>query len=336
MLGLKFSEFLRRTNHSRNVASNMKKTLSLLIICLNISSLFAQDIDELNTNKKVARFLKKEINKEYSFKFVFDKEKEDDEEDFNDFIKIIDIDNNGMNDLIVNGYSPLIIVLNYGENNYKEIDFKRNLFSDYEPELDTIVKIKNETIFVFETKVSEFDETVYHNTKIKKDQEVLSYDFKTKESKWVIKDEKYKVDSLTIKFGELVSYKYHKPNNQSKIKEINFSTTRCFGSCPVFEIKLDSDSLLEYNGIMFTNFKGKTTKKLELKEFNSLIGLVEYADIKKLDDSYSVNWTDDQTVKLKVVFENGDTKEIQDYGLMGTINLQAIYNKLFEISQNIE
>ncbi|WP_167342074.1 hypothetical protein [Nonlabens sp. SY33080] len=39
---------------------------------------------------------------------------------------------------------------------------------------------------------------------------------------------------------------------------------------------------------------------------------------------------------LKVTYENGEVKEIQDYGLQGTINLNAIYKKMFEINKNVK
>lgn len=298
--------------------------------------MFGQNIDELDSNKKVAKFLEKEINKEYTFKEVFDKEVEADEEDFEYFVKKIDLDNNGFTDLVVNAYVPLIIVLNNGDKDYKELNFRNTrFFSDNEPELDSIAEIENEKVLIFETEIQEFDDTEYPNIKIKENQEALSYNNETKESEWIIRDMKFKVDSLTVKYGELVEYK-NKKSKFDKIKELHFSTTGCFGTCPIFEIKLTTDRNLEYNGKKFTNYSGFKKFKLNQTDYDNLIGLVEYSELKKLKGFYSVNWTDDQTGTLKVIYENGNVKEIQDYGLQGTTNLKAIYKKLFEINKNVK
>ncbi|REG86030.1 DUF6438 domain-containing protein [Winogradskyella sediminis] len=314
----------------------MKNTIVIGILLLNLNFMFGQTIDELNSNKKVAKFLEKEINKKYTFKEVFDKEVEADDEDFEYFVKKTDLDNNGFTDLVVNAYVPLIIVLNNGDKDFKELNFRNTkFFSDNEPELDSIAEIGNEKVLIFETEIQEFDDEEYPNIKIKKNQEALSYNSKTKESEWTIRDVKYKVDSLTVKFGELVEYKNIKPK-VNRIKELYFSTTGCFGSCPIFDIKLDSERNLEYNGKKFTNHSGLKSFRLNQTDYDNVIGLIEYAELKKLKSFYSVNWTDDQTGILKVIYENGEVKEIQDYGLQGTINLKAIYKKLFEINKNVK
>ena len=301
----------------------MKNSIAIVILLLNISFLFGQTIDELNSNRKVAKFLKKNISKKYTFKEVFDKEVQEDEEDFKYFVKKIDLDNNGFTDLVVNAYVPLIIVLNNGDKDYKELNYKNtDLFSNIQPELDSIAEIGDEKVLIFKTDIQEFDDTEYLDTIIKKS-EVRNENFE------------YKIDSLTVKFGELVEYQNSKPK-LDKIKEVYFSTTRCFGSCPVFEIKLSSDGTLNYNGIRFTNHSGLKTFKLNQTDYKNLTGLIEYAQLKKLKNSYSVDWTDYQTGILKVTYENGEVKEIQDYGLQGTINLKAIYKKMFEINKNVK
>jgi hypothetical protein len=314
----------------------MKKTLPLIIFLLNITVVFTQNIDKINTFKKTSKFLKRNINKEYTFKEVFDSEKEADEEDFIDLVKKIDIDNNGYTDLIVNAYLPIIIILNNGNENYRELNFKNsNPFRNNAPKLDSITEIGNDKVLIFETEIHEYDETEYPNIKIKRKQKALSYNNKTKKHEWVIRDVKFKIDSLLVKYGELVTYKKNIPK-VNKIKELYFSTSGCYGTCPIFEIKLTNNRNLEYNGKGFTKHIGKKLLTLDKPDFENLIGLLEYSELKKHKNLYSVNWTDDQTGKLKVIFENGEVKEIEDYGLLGSINLKAIYKKLFEINENIK
>jgi len=64
------------------------------------------------------------------------------------------------------------------------------------------------------------------------------------------------------------------------------------------------------------------------------VNLLNYIDFETLQDNYAVNWTDDQTAKLKVTYDNGKVKSIRDYGLLGTYGLDRVYQLLFELREN--
>lgn len=299
---------------------------------MNLNLMFGQNIEDLTTNKKVATFLENKINKKYTFKEVFDNEVEADEEDFEFFVKKIDLDGNGYLDLVVNAYVPLIIVLNKGNGNYNELLFENSYLQG---ELDSIAEIGEERVLIFETKIQEDDSTEYQYIKVKKNQETLSYNGNTKKYEKKIRDVKFKVDSLTVKFGQLVKYKQNYAEKDS-IKEFHFSTTGCYGNCPVFEMKLTSDRDLEFNGKRYTHYTGFKKFKLNQTDYNNLIGLIEYADLRKINDFNSMVIIDSQNISLKVVYLKGDIKEIKDNGLQGPLDLKAIYNKVFEIVDNIK
>ena len=57
-------------------------------------------------------------------------------------------------------------------------------------------------------------------------------------------------------------------------------------------------------------------------------------NIKDLESSYTVSWTDDQTAKLKISFADGSMKYIQDYGMQGTRGLKILYQKLLALRFN--
>jgi hypothetical protein len=61
---------------------------------------------------------------------------------------------------------------------------------------------------------------------------------------------------------------------------------------------------------------------------------LEQGDFETLQDNYAVNWTDDQTAKLKITYDNGKVKSIRDYGLLGTYGLDRVYQLLFELREN--
>ena len=126
------------------------------------------------------------------------------------------------------------------------------------------------------------------------------------------------------------------PKNTNKIKEIHFEATSCYGSCPAFELKLTSTGIFDYFGKKNTNYKGRKKGKLAFKEVEELFGLIEYVNVKDLKNHYYINATDNPSGILKVFFENGDVKEIYDYGRSGTYNLEVIYDKLMKISDNIK
>jgi hypothetical protein len=54
-------------------------------------------------------------------------------------------------------------------------------------------------------------------------------------------------------------------------------------------------------------------------------------NLKSLQDNYRVPWTDDQTSWLKIKFNDGSVKEIQDYGLRGSFGLRLLYNIFFDL-----
>ncbi|MGB6084194.1 DUF6438 domain-containing protein [Moheibacter sp.] len=280
------------------------KYLLLILFCFSFSIAFSQIIEDLKTNKQTAQFLSKYIDKKYTFKYVFNKEKEVDNEDFNEYVKKNDLDNNGFIDLVVDGYSSLILVLNNGNNNFKELKLNKILQYDFEPILDKIYKYQDDVVLV-----------------------VKSEDYL---------NDTFKLDSLTFKYGQLVSYKRNKPKNLNQINQIKFSTNGCFGNCPIFEITIKSDYSFEYIGIKYTQVKGKKIGKISSTYYNELVGLLYYSDIMNLKDFYSVNWTDDQTGTLAIQFENEEIKQISDYGLRGNIDLKAIYNKLNDILNHIQ
>jgi len=65
-----------------------------------------------------------------------------------------------------------------------------------------------------------------------------------------------------------------------------------------------------------------------------LTELINYIDFANLEKDYAVNWTDDQSCTLKIVYDGNKIKEIRDYGLIGTFGLKKLYEQLFELRFN--
>ena len=312
----------------------MRIVIVLILTLLSCSTeISSQVIESLSSNKQVSRFLTKYISNDYTFKEVFDRERELDEDDFNEYVMKCDLDQNGFTDLIVDGYSNFIFVLNYGNKNFKEVKFEDNLRLDLTPQLDTIIKNQSQPIIVFKTEITEFERDQYLDMIVKKNKKVFEKDDKTGELKWISKEVEYKIDSLIIKHAKFLTYR-EITLDKPLISEIYFETSGCLGNCPIFQLKIDSSGTVNFNGIKHTRTAGTKVFKLEINQFIMISDLIHYSDLLRLEDSYTVNWTDDQTSKLKVVFRDGRSKEITDYGLQGTINLKSIYQELQKIANN--
>ena len=296
----------------------MIKTIIAILILVLISSCSSQEksILALSTNKEVARFLKKNVEKRYTFKEVFNREKELDLEDFQDFVKKVDLNNDGAIDLFVDSfYGDPIIVLAKPDGLYKEITIDLNSNTsdsqDQYTRIDSIITINKETVFF--TSLMEFN-------------------FNSKES---FTDTLIKTDTLIIKFDELLSYE-NTSNNFKKIEKIIFETDNCYGLCPVFKLEIQKDGNISYTGIEHTEFLGKLNSTIDSQELIELFGIIEYSLIYKLENDYSINWTHHQAGNLKINYLDGSIKEIRDYGLQGTRELRLIYDRLFEINNNIK
>ena len=141
---------------------------------------------------------------------------------------------------------------------------------------------------------------------------------------------------LTYKFGDFVE-----KNNQPakhKIEQINFRTTPCYGSCPVFNLLINPDRTSEwetpYDVINKEQFSGNYHTTISQEKFDELINLLNYIDFTSLKDNYAVNWTDDQTSYLNITYDGGKVKTIKDYGLIGTFGLNRVYKLLFDLREN--
>lgn len=217
----------------------------------------------------------------------------------------VDFDNNGLSDLLIygmkGGKSYLLAVIDEG----KEFTF-HSLNRGFDDIYFPVVKTIDKQVFLF------------HNKRC---------DFCFNDEKKVIS-----TDTLIYKFGNFIENNFNPLSY--KIEKIEYSTTMCFGTCPVFELEINSDRTAKYNAIQYNDKTGKFKTRIDTANFNSIFSLLNYIDFPNLKDKYSVNWTDDQSCTLTITYDNGKRKKITDYGLIGSYGLGIIYNKLFALRKN--
>jgi hypothetical protein len=147
------------------------------------------------------------------------------------------------------------------------------------------------------------------------------------------------IDTLIFNWGDFVEYHHHP--RQYKIRSIEFETTPCFGSCPVFKLTINTGQKAylqtsQYNDIFGGKLKDgmRYVGSIDDDNWQMITGLLNYIDFVSLKSKYEVSWTDDQSCTLTVTYNNGHTKTIDDYGLIGTHGLARLYRLLFNLRSN--
>lgn len=149
---------------------------------------------------------------------------------------------------------------------------------------------------------------------------------------------------------------YNTQPEKHSIKSISYKTEPCYGTCPIFELELNKNDTSKFTAVIF-NFIDDNDRKAEntaLKNFNkgikegvfesqiktsdfiALEELLNYINFSKLKDYYSISATDNAGSTLTILYDNGKTKEIGDYGLVGTYGLKNLYRILFDLRFNQE
>ncbi|MFL5765427.1 MAG: DUF6438 domain-containing protein [Bacteroidia bacterium] len=218
-----------------------------------------------------------------------------------------DFDGNGYTDLLVIGKyydHAVLVILDSGENRFYENFITRSSFQG-----------------------STFPVVDSRNGKAV----ILNYlpDYYMEENKM---KNKIKADTLVFEFGDFVEY--HAAPAQHHIEKIEYSTGYCYGTCPVFSFKIDSDRRAKFTAEHYNEPDGEYSGNVDSVHYRELTGLLNYIDFPKLDSSYAVNWTDDQDCTLLVTYDGGKVKKIEDYGLLGTFGLERAYDMLFDLRKN--
>lgn len=324
------------------------KIIKILLILLIFSSCknkteyiktktILSEIDNLKSKSEIEKFIQKSDTnyRKYELKNLQDFDRSFGNDSINKILanklnvktnyEKVDFDNNGYTDLLAIGdnhtcygegekscsFSP-IVLMNFGKNKTKIF----NIDLEWGKAIVPKVEFVNAQPFL----------VIYQNKLIDWQKKTYS------ESKTI----------LTFKFGDFIEYNENPKTN--KITKIEFNTSGCFGTCPVYKLTLNRDSLSIFNAqyynfnknreVTFGKEEGVFTTTINKKEFDKLEEILNYCDFENLNKEYSVMHTDDQTGDLKITFNNGKVKTVSDYGMIGTNGLKILYEKLAELRFN--
>ena len=116
----------------------------------------------------------------------------------------------------------------------------------------------------------------------------------------------------------------------------------CFGTCPVYQLKIYEDGKVEYEGKEFVRVRGKANGQITKDALQTLIREFEKIDYVKLDDSYEIGtkncpeeWTDHPLAITSLNWQ-GKEKKIRHYhgcrGVAVLDQLTALENKIDEVA----
>jgi hypothetical protein len=113
-------------------------------------------------------------------------------------------------------------------------------------------------------------------------------------------------------------------DNTNQIKErseLSLSMIRngCYGRCPIYDLSIQSDGKVLFEGRFWTEIKGKATDKITEEQFEQLISEIEKANFFSLKNNYNYDSnncptiaTDFPSVKLHIKLD-GKEKTINHY-----------------------
>lgn len=281
---------------------NTKKMRLLLFVSLLLTSgvsASASEIDELRTEKEVVRFIEKRVDSSYWYGTrLFNRPENEDSTRLSGRFFKWDIDGDGRTDLIVN-YHEVLVVMDRGNGRY-----------------------------IADRLINEYD---YF-----KPVSLDALDSSGGVRKLAIRLDWYggiARDTLVYENGGFTEYNGH-ATGELRFDSIQIRTTRCFGTCPVFTIGINSAGQARYIAEVYNKKKGIFFATLSRAELNSLFTQLRGIGIDRLRRFYTAGMTDQQSILLDIWY-NGKGKHIYDYGQHSPTELKALYGFFFRLRETI-
>lgn len=100
---------------------------------------------------------------------------------------------------------------------------------------------------------------------------------------------------------------------QAEISSVTLRRGACFGTCPIYQVRLDSDGTVTWEGERFVERLGRYSGQIDAADFSRLAGFIRRANFFEWEPEYAGNVTDlpdyDLTVaagsQVKTVRQNG-------------------------------
>ncbi len=141
-----------------------------------------------------------------------------------------------------------------------------------------------------------------------------------------------RADTLIYRFGDFIELNRHPAAHH--IEKLEYETSPCFGTCPVFNIKINKRRMATYTPIMYDDSHHSSQARIDSASYTELVNLLNYIDFEKLDSDYRVQVTDQPGCTLTIRYDDGKVKRIHDYPMQGTKGLMRVYDMFFRFRKN--
>ncbi|EEI89747.1 hypothetical protein HMPREF0765_4652 [Sphingobacterium spiritivorum ATCC 33300] len=135
------------------------------------------------------------------------------------------------------------------------------------------------------------------------------------------------ISCKSYKTGDSVNKKY-------EIEEVSFSRKPCFGTCPVFVLKISKNGTaqLDADNFLKNGLKGKYVTQISTGDLYKIMKQLNELQFPELKDDYGNRLISDlPSVHLEIRYQNDKIKKIRDYGNRGTAELEKLYKTIDEI-----
>lgn len=137
-------------------------------------------------------------------------------------------------------------------------------------------------------------------------------------------------DSLILTSGD----KYYSRNleftDSLKFNEIDILAGYCFGNCPQFSLRLTDKGLVNFKPIADCKVTIEKEFTLDSKQKTKIDSLFKWTYLQKLDTSKVYGATDDWSIDIEIVYNDGQLIEIKTTRSKIPFRLKAIFGIIFK------
>lgn len=129
-----------------------------------------------------------------------------------------------------------------------------------------------------------------------------------------------------------------KENSTPAYPDLMISMERgpCFGTCPVYNLTIDADGNVAYEGRLFVAVEGIRNAKISFEKIQELVMAIEIANFFDLEDQYHAPATDLPSITLSITLKE-QNKTIWHYGTLDCSgDLDTAPQELCELENKID
>ena len=308
----------------------LRRTILLLLFSTTTFLAHTQTINNLQTNEQVQSFIKT-LDSSYSGVSIIRPEPILEYYELVDSLtrfgaspwEKADFDNNGLTDLLFNGFNTdtlngyycsrlSIAILDMGNGSFRVKPLNLYNYQDY-----------------FAARTITINNKAYINT--------CRFAYQDNEAHTAY-EAKYEHDTLTYTFDEFIELS--KPGNYA-IEGIRYCSKTGFRLEQGYRIDIYGDSaILETGPVpLFGSDSmepGHIAKaRIDTATWSRIKAILQYMDCSHLKEFYRAPWTHGIPASLRIKYDGGKIKKISDYGLKGTYGLKVMHNLLADLKKTL-